>query len=252
MTRSEAKRLLETRKVKQARAEGRYHDAQEAYEEAAAKHLPSRHKLRRAMYNARRWVYKRRRWTDEARKAFYQHPSRNKLKPERTLISDGGSPRYGVKPRRIVLHITVSHNRPGLSDIDAILGYFKPASTQANSTIVNDAEGHDARCVKDSVAPWTQAAYNRDSLSIEQIEYADKPREEWFRDNKKQLDNTAAWCAHWSHLYDIPLVETDTGSGVCQHSDLGTAGGGHSDCGSGYPIDYVIKKAQEIKKAKYG
>jgi hypothetical protein len=31
---------------------------------------------------------------------------------------------------------------------------------------------------------------------------------------------------------------------VCQHIDLGSAGGGHVDCGSGFPYDYVLDLAK--------
>jgi hypothetical protein len=157
------------------------------------------------------------------------------------------SSRLGVKPRLIVLHITVSHNRPGLSDLQALVDFFGRLSTQASSHIVNDAEGHDARCVPDAEKAWTQAAYNALSLSIEQIEPAAKSRARWLEENAKQLDNTAAWMAKWSVAYGIPLVHSTT-HGVCEHRELGAAGGGHSDVGLGYPLDLVLAKAREYAK----
>lgn len=249
MSRKEAKRLLENRKVKEARARKNHAKAQAEYEKAAAKHLPTAAKLRRRVKFYRRWVEKRAGWTKEARRAFEQAPAR--LKVERTQISPNRSSRGGVLPRRIVLHITVSHNRPGLSDLYGMLDYLCRRDVEASSHVVNDAEGHDGRLVPDSDKAWTQAAYNPDSLSIEQIEWADKPRAAWLKQNAKQLENTATWCAYWSHKYGIPLVQS-TSHGVCQHRDLGVAGGGHSDCGPNYPIDFVLKRAREIKKAKYG
>ena len=33
------------------------------------------------------------------------------------------------------------------------------------------------------------------------------------------------------------------GRGVCQHRDFGWMGGGHHDCGSGFPIHYVVQRA---------
>jgi hypothetical protein len=35
---------------------------------------------------------------------------------------------------------------------------------------------------------------------------------------------------------------------VCQHSDLGAAGGGHHDCGPGYPFDRVLAMARDLKQ----
>lgn len=165
---------------------------------------------------------------------------------QRTRISPCRSSRNGSKPRRIVLHITVSHNRPGLGDLDAILDYFSHPSTQASSHIVNDREGNSGRCVPDSDKAWTQAAYNPDSLSIEQIEYSDRrTRTEWLTESSAQIDNTARWVAYWAKRYAIPLVHS-VQHGVCQHSDLGAAGGGHSDCGPHFPIDVVIERAKKI------
>jgi hypothetical protein len=250
MTRNEAKRRLETRKVKAARAKRQWHKAQEAYENAAAKHLPIRERLKYEAARAKRAYLKRQKGVKEAREAYWQHPDRFRVKPELRKLSQGRSSRYGAKPTRIVLHITVSHNRPGLSDVSGMLSYLYPASVEASAHIVNDAEGHDGRCVEDDYSAWTQAAYNRDSLSIEQIEYADKPRDAWFRENKAQLENTATWIAHWSHLYDIPIKQS-TSHGVCQHRDLGAAGGGHSDVGNGYPMDYVLNRARAIRKLLY-
>lgn len=169
-----------------------------------------------------------------------------KLKPERTKIGNHSS-RNGVKPKLIVLHITVSHNRPGLGDIDAILNYFDQPSSGASSHIVNDREGHDARCVYDRDKAWTCAAYNSLSLNIEQIEYSSaRTRQQWLSESRKQLDNTALWIAYWSKKYDIPITHS-TRHGVCQHFELGAAGGGHSDCGPGYPMDYVLRKAREYR-----
>jgi hypothetical protein len=33
--------------------------------------------------------------------------------------------------------------------------------------------------------------------------------------------------------------------GVCQHVDLGAAGGGHHDCGSAYPFEAVLAMARD-------
>lgn len=221
--------------------------AQEELEKARRKDLHPRQQLVLARDRASAKLRLRRSQVAEARRHVKEGVTEPKV--ERTRLSPNCSSRNGSPPRRIVLHITVSHNRPGLADIDAILGYFAQGSTDASSHIVNDAEGHDARCVPDHLKAWTQAAYNPDSLSIEQIEYSDRrTRQEWLTKNAKQLDNTAQWIAYWSRKYGIPITHS-VKHGVCEHSDLGAAGGGHSDCGPGYPLDVVLEKARKIAAA---
>jgi N-acetylmuramoyl-L-alanine amidase len=238
---------LRIRRGLEKRAESEYHAAQERLEAARRKDLHPRQQLVLAADRALAKVKLRQQQVAYAERVVKRHMDDGRVaypSPERTRISPCKSSRNGSKPRRIVLHITVSHNRPGISDIDGILDYFGKLPTQASSHIVNDAEGHDARCVPDSFKAWTQAAYNPDSLSIEQIEFSDqRTRTEWLSGNMPQLENTALWCAVWSKAYGIPLVHS-VSHGVCQHSELGAAGGGHTDCGHGYPIDVVIAKAR--------
>lgn len=180
--------------------------------------------------------------------------------PDRTVIVRNQSSRYGVKPSLIVLHITVSHNRPGLGDIDSIIGWFNNPSSQASSHIVNDREGHDARLVGDDRKAWTQSAYNAPALSIEQIEYDHRrTREQWLRESHRQLLNTANWIAYWSVKHGIPIQRAWTpGSGivarpgVATHKQLGASGGGHVDPGTAYPMDYVLDMARWFKARHQG
>jgi hypothetical protein len=63
------------------------------------------------------------------------------------------------------------------------------------------------------------------------------------------LANTAAWVAEEAAHFGIPIVKLSAaqaqagGPGVCQHADLGAMGGGHWDCGPGFPIDEVLSMA---------
>ena len=97
--------------------------------------------------------------------------------------------------------------------------------------------------VPDEAKAWTQAAFNSVALSIEQIGFASQTT--W---PDEQLRNTASWVAHWAKRWDIPLVRSTT-LGVCEHVDLGAAGGGHHDCGGAYPFDRVIALARDIQGA---
>jgi hypothetical protein len=168
--------------------------------------------------------------------------------PEITRSVVNQSSRFGVAPSLIVLHITVSHNRPGLTDIVGIADFFDRTSTQASSHVVNDQEGNDAVLVPDDRKAWTQSAYNSPALSIEQIHFDHTiSREKWMRESPRQLANTALWIAHWSIKHGIPIrraVTPGSGivarSGVATHKQLGASGGGHVDPGTGYPLPYVL------------
>jgi hypothetical protein len=73
--------------------------------------------------------------------------------------------------------------------------------------------------------------------------------QEWDR-HPTMLQNTAQWIAEEAAAFNIPITRlTPTqaqgnGRGVCQHADLGSWGGGHWDCGSGFPMDRVLQMAR--------
>lgn len=151
--------------------------------------------------------------------------------------------------RLLVLHSTESHNRPGDSDLRAIADYFATPSAQASSHVITDANGNSARCVPDSRKAWTQVAFNSYALAIEQIGFAAQGK--W---SVRELRETARWLARWSHEYGVPLQRgkvsgtTIVHPGVVTHSQLGAAGGGHSDPGAGYPVDRVIRMARRYRR----
>jgi hypothetical protein len=226
-------------------AKSEHEKAQDALEKARRADLHPRQRLVLARDRAADKLTLRRKQVAEARRHVKVPVAEPHVEISRS--SPNCSSRNGSRPRRIVLHITVSHNRPGLSDLRGMVDYLCRRDVQASSHIINDAEGHDARIVPDHLKAWTQAAYNPDSLSIEQIEYSDKrTRAEWLSGNKAQLDNTAKWIAYWSVKFGIPITHS-VKHGVCGHQELGRAGGGHSDPGAGYPLDYVLEKARKIK-----
>jgi hypothetical protein len=104
------------------------------------------------------------------------------------------SSRNGAEIKLIVLHATQGANVAGITDLQGLGAFFDRISTQASSTVGNDAEGNNARFVPDSGKAWAQAAYNPQSLSIEQIGFAEQTS--W---PAPQLRSTAQWIAYWSH-----------------------------------------------------
>lgn len=150
------------------------------------------------------------------------------------------SSRNGRKPSIIVLHTTEGQNLPGLADLKGLAAYFDRAAVQASSHVGVDAEGNSAQFVPDSRKAWTQAAANPGALSVEQIGFASQNAFAHL-----QLLKTAQYIAYWSETWGIPIVSSTT-HGVCQHAQLGLAGGGHVDCGPHYPFAQVLQLARNI------
>lgn len=159
-----------------------------------------------------------------------------------TRLVRSRSSRGGVPPIRIVLHTTEGHNRPGVSDLTGLASYFDGA--QASSHLGIDAEGNCVRMVPDEEKAWTQAGYNPGSLSIEQVGFSSQSKTEWMRNYHPGLIRVAQACAHWALKYPRIKLRTAVDYGVCEHRHLGQFGGGHSDCGEGYPRQYVIYLAR--------
>jgi len=94
-------------------------------------------------------------------------------------------------------------------------------------------------------------------VQIELCAFAKWSSAEWQK-HPEMLKNCAAWIAEEAKAFAIPITKLTaaqaqgTGRGVCQHNDLGSWGGGHWDCGSGFPIDQVLEMAQGGGKDEMG
>lgn len=149
----------------------------------------------------------------------------------------------------IVLHSTESFEIPKSDrDLAGIAAYFAKAGGVA-AQVITDGDGHSARCVRDADSAWACVAFNRVSLNVEQIGHA--AQTSW---PDAQLDETARWLAVWHKRHGIPLRRgavsgsSVTTPGVVTHAQLGAAGGGHSDPGTHYPVDEVIRRAIAFAK----
>lgn len=146
------------------------------------------------------------------------------------LVQDYSS-RNGVAPREFVLHYTVSPNRPGWSDVNAVEAEFNTWAFQASSNYIIDAEGNCAYIVRETDKAWTQAAANPVSISVEVIDtghesvYLPKPG----------LDKLAMVISDALARWKIPVQlgafanGVLTRPGILDHRMLGAAGGGHFD-----------------------
>lgn len=156
------------------------------------------------------------------------------------------SSRNGVRPSIIVVHTTESQEAlHSKRDLESIGSWFDNGAAQASSHVCTDGDGNSARYVDDDKKAWHVAAFNSMSLGIEQI-----GRASYLHWNSAQLKETARWVAYWSKKHGIPIRGSRKGrrSGVARHSDLGLAGGGHSDPGKSYPLAVVFAYARVYRR----
>jgi N-acetylmuramoyl-L-alanine amidase len=156
------------------------------------------------------------------------------------------SSRHGMRPQVQVLHYTVSANRPGWSDVNAIVALFNAPSFQASSNFVIDGEGNCAYIVPIEAKAWTQAAGNPFSVSYEVIDMGS----EGVYMAPAGLAKLRLVMREVAKRTGIPLRRgaisgcTVTRTGIVQHADFGLCGGGHHDIDpfAVQPIvDYVAK-----------
>lgn len=149
-----------------------------------------------------------------------------------TSWSPNKSSRGGAHCTLIVIHVTAGHNRPGISDLRGLAGWFGQSASAVSSHVATDNESNSARFVRDGDKAWHCAAYNRPALGIEQI--APGTGREITREMYRE---TARWVAQWSKEYGIPIRKAVVSggvvrkAGVIRHSELGALGGGHADPG---------------------
>jgi hypothetical protein len=164
-----------------------------------------------------------------------------------------GSPNYSSRGGSGV-RLIVLHTSEGAQDFRSLGSYFQgPVDASSHTGIDNKKRGEIGEYVKRGNNAWTQAGANSVSVSAELCTpsgaAANWSRDYWLNEQRILLDNAADWVAEEAAAFGIPITELSPGQaqgggrGVCQHMDLGSWGGGHSDCGSGFPIDYVLDKA---------
>lgn len=155
--------------------------------------------------------------------------------------------------KAIVLHDTESKDYPGASDLRAIGAWFDNPQAQASAHVCVDGQGFSARYVVDEAKAWHCAAYNSQTLGIEQMGYATFGLPLW-KSRRNQLRKVAQYIAYWSKKYNIPIRKGAsangfiTKTGIVTHRSLGLAGGGHHDPGPNYPLSLVFVLARYYAK----
>lgn len=158
------------------------------------------------------------------------------------------SSRNGVKPRIFVLHYTVSPNRAGWGDVNAVVSLFNNVSYQASSNYVIDNEGHCAYIVREVDKAWAQAAANPFSISAEVVNTG----HESTYAGRAGLAKLAEVVHDAAKRWDFPLQTGKVSGcrvvrpGIVDHHSLGACGGGHFDISPPYSVAAVIKAARAI------
>lgn len=147
----------------------------------------------------------------------------------------------------------VLHTAEGARTYQELGNYFASSSSGVSShSGIDDTPGTIGVYVRRGYKAWTQGNANPWSVSAELCAFAKWTEEEWSR-HPTMLENTAAWLYEEAAAFGIPLTKLNASQaadpackGVCQHNDLGAMGGGHWDCGSGFPIERVLTIARSL------
>lgn len=159
------------------------------------------------------------------------------------------SPNYSSRGGATVTHI-VLHTAEGALTYQSLGNFFSnPSSGVSSHTGIDDTPGVIGEYVQRSGKAWTAANANPWSVQAELCAFAAWSTDEWMR-HPVMLQNTADWIAEEAAYFNLPIAsiaanaQDPNARGVCQHSDLGAMGGGHWDCGPGFPIDHVLDLAR--------
>lgn len=164
------------------------------------------------------------------------------------IPSPNKSSRGGAAVRLIVVHDT-----EGALTYKTLGGFFANPASQVSSHVgIDDTPGRIGEYVRRGDKAWTAANANPVAVQAELCApsgaAASWTAADWHK-HPNMLANAAAWIAEEAAAFGLPIVRLTPsqaqggGRGVCQHSDLGAWGGGHHDCGPGFPINDVIAMA---------
>jgi hypothetical protein len=157
-----------------------------------------------------------------------------------------GSPNYSSRGSGV--RLVVLHTAEGALTYQSLGSFFSSSSSGVSSHVgIDDTPGVIGEYVRRDLKAWTQGNANPYSVAAELCAFAAWTGE-WAQ-HPTMLETTAAWVAEECAAFNIPIrrlspAEAQGGAaGVCQHVDLGAAGGGHWDCGPGFPMEQVIEMA---------
>ena len=162
----------------------------------------------------------------------------------RWMPSPSYSSRGGTAVRLVVLHTA-----EGSRTIESLGSWFANPANQVSSHVgIDDKPGGvvGEYVHRDNGSAWTAAAANPYSTQAELCGFASWSSADW-SGHDQMLMTAAAWVAEECAHFGIPIVRLTAAQaqdghsrGVCQHVDLGSAGGNHWDCGPAFPMDQVL------------
>ena len=159
-----------------------------------------------------------------------------------------GSPNYSSRGGSSV-RLVVVHTAQGADTWRELGNFFaNPSSGVSSHAGIDDEAGVIGEYVRPEHKAWTQGNANPVAVSVELCAWAEWSRAEWDR-HPAMLLNLAEWIAEECSRFGLPIRRLTAaeaqggGRGVCQHVDLGAMGGGHWDCGPGFPLDDVLAVA---------
>jgi hypothetical protein len=154
-------------------------------------------------------------------------------------------------PRRLIgAALIVIHTAEGATTIESLGAWFQnPSAGVSSHAGADDKPNTIGEFVARGNKAWTAAEFNPVAVQIELCGFAAWTSADW-DSHPNMLANCAAWIRDEAQHFGIPITKLSaaeaqgSGRGVCQHADLGARGGGHWDCGGGFPIDHVLDMAR--------
>jgi hypothetical protein len=159
------------------------------------------------------------------------------------------SPNYSSRGGSAV-RLIVLHTAEGSTTYESLGSYFQQDVGVSSHVGIDDKRGKIGEYVSRGNKAWTQGNANPMSVAAELCGFASWSDSTWRNSHNNMLLNAADWVKEEAGKFGIPITKLSSsqaqggGHGVCQHRDLGSWGGGHSDCGNGFPMDYVLDLAR--------
>ena len=160
------------------------------------------------------------------------------------------SPNYSSRGGAKVTTICC-HTAEGALTYQSLGNFFASSSAGVSSHVgIDDTPGTIGEYVTiDPTRPGRKATRTPWCVSVELCAFAGWSAAEW-DSHPNMLSNVAAWIAEEAAHFGIPITKLNAvqaqggASGVCDHNALGAMGGGHWDCGTGFPMDRVLDMAR--------
>lgn len=158
------------------------------------------------------------------------------------------SSRGGIKPRLIVLHLTVSPDN-GWTGVNNITSFFGRSAVQASSHYVVSGTGECNYIVRETDKAWTQATFNPLAVSFE----VTATQTQGYYVKTAGREKVASIVAGISKRWNIPIRLGGTSgcsvtrSGVVDHQSLGACGGNHNDIS---PYRNEIRRIIDLASSK--